>query len=266
MTSSIELHKATVRFGTNNDRVVALDGLDLRIAAGEYVTIVGSNGAGKSTLVNVIAGSVGLQQGNVILDGVDISRQPDYRRARQISRVFQDMHAGTCGELTIAENMVLALLREKGRSATRRASTKARNATFAAELALLNCGLEDRLGRPAALLSGGQRQLVSLVMATMGDPAILLLDEHTSALDPTMAELVMQKTDDSIRQKGLTAIMVTHNMRHAVAYGDRILIMSRGRVLDDIEGKERRQLSEEGLIQRFRSVTAEALTDRILGS
>lgn len=265
MSSSVALHGVTVSYGTRAERVTALDDIDVSIEAGEYVTVIGSNGAGKSTLVNVIAGAVMPSAGQVKIGSADVTRLPDNRRAGRVSRVFQDVTAGTCADLTIAENMALASLRERGRSPFRRILSRRRTAEFHSELRHLGCGLEDRLMRPAGLLSGGQRQLVSLVMATMGDPAVLLLDEHTSALDPSMAELVMNRTDTVVRERGLTAVMVTHNMRHAALYGDRVLIMTQGRIVDDISGRERTALTEDKLIARFRDLAGGEITDRIIG-
>jgi putative ABC transport system ATP-binding protein len=266
MSAAVSIHDAVVMFRGRGDTVRAIDTLQMSIEPSEYVTVIGSNGAGKSTMVNLIAGEVRPESGAVLVGGLDVTSLPDHRRARAIGRVFQDVTAGTCAGLSIAENMAMAQLRRRRRSPMRPALSRGRLRALRDEMASLGGGLEHRITKPAGTLSGGQRQLVSLVMATMGDPDVLLLDEHTSALDPGMAEMVMNRTDAVIRDRGLTAVMVTHNMRHAATYGDRVLIMSRGRIVDDIAGRERQRLTEDSLIARFRSLAGADLSDRIIGA
>jgi putative ABC transport system ATP-binding protein len=266
MSGAVRLTDVVVQYQTGSDRLRALRSVNLDVAPGEYVTIVGANGAGKSTLANVIAGAVLPSSGRVAIAGRDVTRKRDYQRAASVSRVFQDVNDGACATLTVAENMLLAHLRAHRRSPIRLAANRRRRALLREELAALRVGLENKMDVPAGALSGGQRQLVSLLMAVTGQPQVLLLDEHTSALDPEMAHIVIERTDSVIRERGLTALMITHNMAHAAHYGDRVLIMMRGQVAADIQDGERARLDADGLIQRFRALAADAVTDTLLGA
>ena len=246
----IEGARRVFHAGTPDARA-ALDGVSLELAAGSFGVVIGSNGAGKSTLLNAIAGSLRLDQGSIRIDGADVTAQAEHRRAALVSRVLQDPMQGTLPSLTVEENLVLAELRSTGRSFAR-AVTAARRRRYAELLAHFGLGLETRLGARAGLLSGGQRQVLSLAMATMGTPRVLLLDEHAAALDPKTAEVVMQATLAAVSQLRLTTLMVTHNMQHAIDYGDRLLMMDAGRVRLDVAGEEKARLTVETLVARFR--------------
>jgi putative ABC transport system ATP-binding protein len=271
MTSSavpaLQLRLVSVTFSQHwGGRYRALSDINLDLAESEYVVIIGPNGAGKSTLQNVIAGAVEPEGGQILLDGHECTRMSLTRRAGLISRVFQDPGVGVFPELTLEENLILGMLKGTRRSPFRFARTAAHRRAAEALLAEYGHGLAKNGQQLAASLSGGQRQLVALTIAMAQSPRLLLLDEHTSALDPENARLVMDRTDQAIRENRLTTLMVTHNMRQAAQFGDRLLIMSRGRIVDDIPPAVKRELGEAGLIERFRSALAEELTDRMLGS
>jgi len=236
--------------GTPNARV-ALDGVTLSLATGCFCTVIGSNGAGKSTLLNAIAGTFLVGPGEILLDGRDIGREPLHKRARQIARVFQDPMTGTAPGMSVEENLLLAELRA-GKRGFRFGLTTSRRAHWRERLALLGLGLQDRLGDRIETLSGGQRQAVALVMAVLSAPKLLLLDEHMAALDPVTAALVLQGTVRVVEEARLTTLMVTHNMRHALDIGDRLVMMDQGRVRLSLTREEKAGLSVEGLIQRFR--------------
>lgn len=228
----------------------ALDGVSLDLASGDFVVVIGSNGAGKSTLLNAIAGRYPLDGGQIAVAGRDITGLAEHRRAGLIARVFQDPMAGTAAGMTVAEN--LALAEQRGRRRRLRPHLDpVRRANYAALLAGLELGLERRLDTEVAQLSGGQRQALSLVMATVSKPALLLLDEHTAALDPRTAALVMAATVASIAAGRLTAIMVTHNMQQAIDYGSRLVMMHAGRIRLDLPAEEKRGLSQDELVRRF---------------
>ena len=229
----------------------ALDGIDLDLAPGDFVVIIGSNGAGKSTLLNSLAGAFALDAGTIRLAGQDITRLPGHRRAGRITRVFQDPMLGTAAAMTIEENLALAERRGLRRSLRFNLDARRRD-SYRARLAPLALGLEDRLSTPVAQLSGGQRQALSLIMAVVSHPALLLLDEHTAALDPRTADLVMQATGRVIRDLGLTALMVTHNMRQAIETGNRLIMMDAGRIRDDIGGTAKAGLTPADLVEKFR--------------
>jgi putative tryptophan/tyrosine transport system ATP-binding protein len=238
----------------------ALRGLDLRIPAGEFVTVIGSNGAGKSTLLNVLSGDAAVERGRVEIDGVEVTRWPSPKRAGMVARVFQDPMAGTCEGLSIEENLALAYAR--GRSRGLAASLDARRrAAFRDKLSVLGLGLENRLGDSMGLLSGGQRQAVSLLMATLTGMKILLLDEHTAALDPRIADFVLKLTRTIVEEQRLTALMVTHSMRHALDYGCRTVMLHEGQVAFDVAGDERRGLDVPDLLKLFSRVRGEQLDD-----
>jgi len=232
------------------DERVALDDLELSLPDGCFAVVVGTNGAGKSTLLNAIAGAVRPAAGRIRLDGTDVTDWPVHRRAAFVARVFQDPMVGTAPSLTIEENLALAALRGRRRG-LRLAIDAARRSRFESLLAPFGLGLERRLRSPAGLLSGGQRQVLALVMATLARPAVLLLDEHTAALDPRIAALVMKATADIVAAQRLTTLMITHNMRHALDHGDRLLMMDAGRIRMDLDADARRDLTVSDLVRRF---------------
>ena len=246
--------------GTPNERL-ALDRLTLHVRKGDFISIIGANGAGKSTLFNAICGSFHLDQGQVILDGEDITLQPEHRRARQIGRLFQDPMRGTAPDMSIEENLALAAGLGGWLSHVSGNDRKA----FRDRLALLDMGLEDRMAQPVGLLSGGQRQALTLLMATYQTPKLLLLDEHTAALDPGTAEKVLRLTQDIIRDGQLTCLMITHNMQSALDLGNRTLMMDQGRVIYDVTGDERDKLTVHDLTEKFRERSGRELNnDRML--
>jgi putative ABC transport system ATP-binding protein len=260
------LDRVTVEFGgSGQSSVKALRGISLTIGESDYVTIIGPNGAGKSTLVGVLAGAIRPTSGRVVLDGKDISAVPECERARWIARVFSDPMQGVCDGLTLTENMSLAATRARHRSVFRPAVRRRRVTEFRKILERYGRGLENRLGQDGGKLSSGQRQLVALSMALIAEPELLLLDEHTSALDPEMAEIVMRATDELVRQRRVMSIMVTHNMSYARRFGDRLLIMDQGLIAEEIPRDEKRALDDDGLIRRFKAVAAAGITDRMLG-
>ena len=228
----------------------ALDGVDLELEQGSFTVVLGTNGSGKSSLLNAIAGSLQLSHGRVYLEGRDVTGWPEERRAREIGRVFQNPFTGTASDLTVAENLVLAGGRGRHRG-LRRGLGRDRRAAIHERVARLGLGLEQRLDTPMGQLSGGQRQALTVLMATMVPPALLLLDEHTAALDPRSAEQVIRLTQETITAGGLTTLMVTHSMVQAVQLGDRVLIMHRGRLAYDLADVRRRRLTEDDLLQLF---------------
>ncbi len=241
----------------------ALRGVDLDVPNGQFLTVIGSNGAGKSTALNVIAGLIAPTGGRVAIDGTDVTSWPTYRRARLISRVFQDPKMGTCEDLTIMENFALAHGRTSPRG-FRFAIDRGTRDQVAERLKLLKLGLEDRLDDKVGLLSGGQRQAVSLLMATTGDTRVLLLDEHTAALDPKTGEFVMELTRGIVAELKLTAVMVTHSMAQALQYGDRTVMFHRGDIIFDVSGAERRAMSVADLLELFKRDRGEELSDDAL--
>ena len=246
--------------GTVNEKQ-ALSGLSLQLAAGDFVTIVGSNGAGKSTLFNAIAGDFYVDEGSIALDGQDITYLPAHKRSRQIGRLFQDPMRGTAPHMTIEENLALAA----GSGGWFSHMSQADRARFRDRLALLDMGLEDRMRQPVGLLSGGQRQALTLLMATMNPPKLLLLDEHTAALDPGTAEKVLKITRDVVSQHSITTLMVTHNMKNALELGNRTLMMDSGNIVLDVRGEERAGMTVNDLLERFRAGAGKDLdNDRIL--
>jgi putative ABC transport system ATP-binding protein len=228
----------------------ALNGLSLTIEEGEFLTVIGSNGAGKSTLLNAIAGEILPTTGTIMIDDDDVSRKESYARADAVARVFQDPLAGTCGDLTVAENIGLAIARGKRRGFSK-ALPKARRESIKTMLATLKLGLEDRLETPMGALSGGQRQAISLLMATLSPLKILLLDEHTSALDPKTAAFVMDLSKKIIHEQKLTALMVTHSLQQALDVGTRTLMLHEGRVIFDVSGPQRAALTVQDLLAQF---------------
>ncbi len=249
---TIERITRTFHAGTPNE-VRALRGVSLSIAAGSFVVVIGTNGSGKSTLLNAVAGSIPVDGGTITLDGHDITRWPEHRRAALIGRVFQNPFSGTAPSMTIEENLVLAARRGLSRGlgwalgAGRRDELRDR-------VRQLNMGLEDRLGNPIGTLSGGQRQALTLLMATWIRPTLLLLDEHTAALDPKSADQVIRLSEDVVAKHRLTTMMVTHSMAQAANLGDRLVMMQRGEVLHDFSGAEKRRLRADDLLARFEEV------------
>lgn len=229
----------------------ALDGVDLTLPEGTFCIVIGSNGAGKSTLLNAIAGKFPVEQGQIMFDGRDIGRLALHRRARLIARVFQDPMTGTAPRMTVEENLLLAELRPERRR-LRWGLTARRRTRWRDRLAILGLGLEDRLGDRIETLSGGQRQACSLVMAVLRQPKLLLLDEHTAALDPVTADLVMTATIRVVQDERITTLMVTHNMRHAVEAGNRLVMMDAGRIRVSLDSAEKRGITVDNLVSRFR--------------
>ncbi|ANN78714.1 ABC transporter ATP-binding protein [Bordetella flabilis] len=241
----------------------ALRGLTLEIPTGQFVTVIGSNGAGKSTFLNAVSGDQPVDSGRIAIDGDDMTRQPSWRRAGYVARVFQDPMAGTCEDLTIEENMALAQARGASRGAARAVKASMR-ALFRERLATLGLGLEQRLGDRIGLLSGGQRQAVSLLMAALRPSRLLLLDEHTAALDPRTADFVLQLTARIVAESRLTTLMVTHSMRQALEVGDRTVMLHAGQVVLDVSGDERKGLTVTDLLAMFEHVRGEKLADDAL--
>ena len=250
----------TFGVGTINQKTV-LEDLSLHLAPGDFVTVIGSNGAGKSTLFNAICGSFDIDGGSITLDGQDITFLPEYLRARKIGRLFQDPMRGSAPQMTIEENLALAA----GHGGWFSHISKADKARFRERLSLLGMGLEDRMKSPVGLLSGGQRQALTLLMATFTPPKLLLLDEHTAALDPATAEKVLALTESTIRENSLTCLMITHNMQSALELGSRTLMLHQGGILMDVSGEERKNMRVSDLLERFRALSGKALdNDRML--
>lgn len=263
----LELRNLSKTFnpGTVNEKT-ALSHLNLTVEDGDFITIVGSNGAGKSTLFNAIAGVFYVDEGSIVLAGEDITYKPEYKRSREMGRLFQDPMRGTAPNMTIEENLALAYLRTaKHQHAFFSRTSKADRAFFQEQLARLDMGLEDRMRQPVGLLSGGQRQALTLLMSTLVPPKVLLLDEHTAALDPGTAEKVLKLTKEIVAEHHITTLMVTHNMHQALGLGNRTLMMDGGSVVLDIRGEERAGMTVDGLLERFRTGAGKALdNDRIL--
>mgnify|MGYP002772360664 FL=1 len=250
----------TFAIGTVNEKK-ALQGVDLHLDAGDFVTVLGSNGAGKSTLFGAIAGSFRPDTGSVVLDGQDITAMPDYRRSKFIGRLFQDPLRGTAPNMTIEENMALAYLRASHSRSPFSTITKRDREGFREKLSMLDLGLEDRMNHPVGLLSGGQRQALTLLMATLVTPKLLLLDEHTAALDPATAEKVLALTKKIVAENNITCLMITHNVPSALRLGNRTIMMKDGRIVLELQGQERASMTPEDLLKAFH-----VETDRILFS
>ena len=239
--------------GTVNQKV-ALNDLNLTLEDGDFVTVIGGNGAGKSTMLNAVAGVWPVDMGKIIIDGKDITRLPEHKRAVYIGRVFQDPMMGTAATMQIDENLALAARRGAGRT-LRIGITKKENAEYHELLKTLGLGLEDRMTSKVGLLSGGQRQAVTLLMATLKKPKLLLLDEHTAALDPKTAAKVLALSEKIVQENHLTTLMITHNMKDAIKYGNRLIMMYEGRVIYDVRGEEKANLQVSDLLQRFEQVS-----------
>jgi putative ABC transport system ATP-binding protein len=250
----------TFNEGTANE-VRALRGVDLAMEPGAFVVVLGFNGSGKSSLLNAVAGTLIPAHGEVLVHGEGVTKWPEHRRARLVGRVFQDPLRGTAPRLTIAENLALATQRGRRWPDLRRALSRSRRETIAERVRELGMGLEDRLDTPIGALSGGQRQALTLLMATLVSPRILLLDEHTAALDPKSAEMVLALTGEVVRRLKLTTLMVTHSMAQAVRLGDRVLMMHRGKVVRDYRGSRKRRLRAEELLDHFNELRNEDLLD-----
>ena len=255
--------KKTFNPGTINAKV-ALNGLNLTLKKGDFVTVIGGNGAGKSTMLNAIAGTWKPDSGKVLIGGVDITGMPEHKRAKFLGRVFQDPMMGTAADMEIKENLALAKRRGKRRG-LKWGITAEEKKRFAELLAPLGLGLESRLTSKVGLLSGGQRQAVTLIMASLNAPELLLLDEHTAALDPKTAAKILELTDKIVSENNLTTLMVTHNMKDAIAHGNRLIMLNNGKIILDISGEEKKNLTVEMLLEQFSKASGEEfLSDRAL--
>jgi len=257
-----DIHK-TFNPGTINAKT-ALDGVSLHLKEGESVSVIGGNGAGKSTLLNAVAGTLSVDQGRITIGGVDVTGLPEHRRAKYIGRVFQDPMMGTAATMQIEENLALALRRGQHRT-FRSGITRAEREMYRDMLKILDLGLEDRLTTKVGLLSGGQRQALTLLMASLKKPKLLLLDEHTAALDPKTAAKVMEVTRRIVNRDKLTTLMITHNMRDAIEYADRLIMMYAGRIVIDVSGEEKQKLTIPQLLELFSKVSgSDEADDKLL--
>ena len=245
----LENVRKTFNPGTINEKV-ALQCLNLTMEEGDFVTVIGGNGAGKSTMLNAVAGVFGVDSGKILIDGVDVTNLPEYKRAKYIGRVFQDPMMGTAATMQIEENLALAARRGQSRT-LRSGITRAERESYREQLKILGLGLENRMTAKVGLLSGGQRQALTLLMATLQKPKLLLLDEHTAALDPKTAAKVLDATQRIVEKDHLTTLMITHNMRDAIAYGNRLIMMYDGHVVVDVSGEEKKNLTVEHLLSLF---------------
>ena len=239
----------TFNTGTVNEKK-ALRGLNLHLKPGDFVTVIGGNGAGKSTMLNSVAGVFGVDSGKILIDGVDVTALPEFKRAKYIGRVFQDPMMGTAATMQIEENLALAARRGQKRGLGI-GITKAEREAYKEQLKILDLGLEDRMTAKVGLLSGGQRQALTLLMATLQKPKLLLLDEHTAALDPKTAAKVLEATQRIVEKDNLTTLMITHNMRDAIHYGNRLIMMYDGHIVVDVSGEEKKKLTVEQLLSLF---------------
>ncbi len=249
--------------GTVNQKK-ALNGLNLHLAKGDFVTVIGGNGAGKSTMLNMIAGVYPVDCGSIVIDGINVTKLPEHKRAKYLGRVFQDPMTGTAADMQIEENLALAA-RRGARRTLRAGITAKERKEYKELLKILDLGLEERLTAKVGLLSGGQRQALTLLMASIKRPKLLLLDEHTAALDPKTAAKVLEISEKLIKENDLTAMMVTHNMKDAIAYGNRLIMMHEGRIIYDVSGEEKKSLTVDALIQKFSQTSGqEFANDRAL--
>lgn len=257
-----DVHK-TFNPGTINEKK-ALNGINLTLEDGDFVTVIGSNGAGKSTMLNMVAGVYPVDSGSIFIDDKDVTRLPEHKRAKYLGRVFQDPMTGTAPDMEIQENLAIAARRGQART-LRPGITRAEHESYREYLATLGLGLEDRLTSKVGLLSGGQRQAITLLMATFKKPKLLLLDEHTAALDPKTARKVLDMTRDIVEKNGLTTLMITHNMADAIHMGNRLIMMNDGQIIFDVRGEEKKNLTVEVLLDKFKEAAGEALdNDRML--
>lgn len=249
--------------GTINEKK-ALNGLNIQLNEGDFVTVIGGNGAGKSTMLNMIAGVYPVDSGSVIIDGTDVTKMPEHKRAKFLGRVFQDPMMGTATDMEIVENLALANRRGKARTIKWGVNQK-ETAHYKEILASLELGLEERLTSKVGLLSGGQRQALTLLMATLKKPKVLLLDEHTAALDPKTAKKVLDITQKIVAENNLTTIMITHNMKDAIRIGNRLIMMNNGKIIYDVSGEEKKNLTTAQLLEKFKTSSGEELdNDRML--
>ena len=257
----ITISKLTKYFhkGSVNE-ILALNEISLKVNEGDFITVIGSNGAGKSTLLNCIAGTYGIESGTIEMNDQDITKWQEYRRAKMIARVFQDPLLGTCANASIEQNLALAAKRGQKRGLSKGVKSKDRE-LFRSELKQLGLGLEKRLGDTAGLLSGGQRQALTMLMSTLVRPEILLLDEHVAALDPKTANQVLELTQSIVKQKKLTTLMVTHQMKHALQLGNRLIMLHRGKIILDVRDEEKSSLSVKDLLAKFYEVQGEELSN-----
>lgn len=242
------IHK-TFNIGTINEKKALVD-VNLKVEEGDFITVIGGNGAGKSTMLNIIAGVFSPEEGRIVIDGVDVTRMPEYKRASMVGRVFQDPMVGTAGNMNIEENLALAN-RRGSRRGLRWNIKKEEREFFKEKLKMLDLNLEDRLTTKVGLLSGGQRQALTLLMATLKKPKVLLLDEHTAALDPKTASKVLSLTDELTGSQNITTIMITHNMKDAIKYGNRLIMMMGGSIIYDVKGEEKANLTVQDLLAKF---------------
>lgn len=259
----IELKNIGIIFGEGTpDENNALKNINLTINKGDFITVIGSNGAGKSTLYNIIAGTLQATSGTITLDGKDITHVPEYQRAHYIGRIFQNPLLGTAGKMSLEDNMVIC--EKKGYKALKISLNKKKREQFKMQLSVLGMGLENRLSDNVEQFSGGQRQALTLLMAVMSKPSLLLLDEHTAALDPANAECVMNLTQKFATEYNLTVMMVTHNMSHALSYGNRLLMMDAGEIILDVSGKEKEALTADSVVEKFREIKKHNLSDALM--
>ena len=255
--------RKTFNKGTINEKK-ALNGINLHLESGDFVTIIGGNGAGKSTMLNMIAGVYPIDSGKIVIDGINISREPEHRRAKYIGRVFQDPMRGTEANMEIQENLAMALRRGKIRGLGWGIRNNEKD-YYRTALAQLDLGLQTRMTSKVGLLSGGQRQALTLLMATLQKPKLLLLDEHTAALDPKTARKVLELTEKIVNEQELTALMVTHNMKDAIQIGNRLIMMHEGRIIYDVSGEDKKKLQVEDLLEKFETASGEEFAnDRMM--
>ena len=248
--------------GTVNEKV-AIDDLSITFHDGDFVTVIGGNGAGKSTLMNLIAGVYPIDAGSITLNGEELSKLPEFKRAKKLGRVFQDPMMGTAADMQIDENLALAFRRGQGRG-LKWGVTKKEKELFREQLSRLGLGLEDRMTSKVGLLSGGQRQAITLLMATLQRPEMLLLDEHTAALDPVTAKKVLALSEELISEHNLTTMMVTHNMKDAIRHGNRLIMMNAGRIIFDVSGEQKQKLTVDDLMREFAKAGGDDIEDRAL--
>ncbi len=252
--------KKTFNAGTVNEKI-ALSGLNLKLNEGDFVTVIGGNGAGKSTMLNAIAGTWFVDEGTIKIDNIDVTKMSEHKRARYLGRVFQDPMTGTAASMQIEENLALAARRGQPRTLKIGITNKERD-FYREQLKILDLGLEDRLTTGVGLLSGGQRQALTLLMATLRKPRVLLLDEHTAALDPKTAAKVLSATDRFVEKDHLTTIMITHNMNDAIVHGNRLVMMNEGKIIYDVSGEEKKNLTVTDLLHKFEEV--KSVNDRVI--
>ncbi len=262
MLDIVNVHK-TFNPGTINEKK-ALNGINLRLDDGDFVTVIGGNGAGKSTMLNMIAGVYPVDCGNIVIDGIDVTHLPEYKRAKYLGRVFQDPMTGTAADMQIEENLALAARRGKKRTLRVGITAKERK-EYKELLKMLDLGLEERLTAKVGLLSGGQRQALTLLMATLNQPKLLLLDEHTAALDPKTARKVLDITEEIVEKNKLMTVMITHNMADAIRVGNRLIMMHEGQVVVDVKGEEKKKLTIEQLLEMFERSSGDKFTsDKVM--